>query len=364
MRGEKYMSLNMIPLKGWKTYILAIFITIIAYFVRAKLLHALGANLPYVTFYPAVMFSALYGGLSAGLLSTLLSGIIISVWIMGAIHSFGFTPTDLLGMIVFLTSCIILSFICATMHHTQKKLQLRTAELLERNSALIESDKNWARLSRLDLVGQMAASIGHEVRNPMTTVRGYLQMFRNNESYIAHRDRFDIMIAELDRANSIITEYLSLAKNKSIQLKKGNINTVIINLFPLIQANALELGHSVHLETNNIPDILFDKEELCQLILNLIRNSLEATPLGGTITIKTSLLNEQVVLSVHDTGPGIPQNILDQIGTPFLTTKDSGTGLGLSVCYKIAERNKASIQVKTSNHGTNFFIIFSKESYL
>jgi signal transduction histidine kinase len=358
------MSLHIVPLKGWKTYILAIVITTIAYFVRTELLHALGANLSYVTFYPAVMLAALYGGLSAGLLSTLLSGIVISIWIMESVHFFNFTSTDWLGMIVFLSSCIILSFICETMHHTQRKLQLRTAELLERNSALIESDKNWARLSRLNLVGQMAASIGHEVRNPMTTVRGYLQMFRNNESYIEHRDRFDIMIAELDRANSIITEYLSLAKNKTIQLKRDNINTVITNLFPLIQANALELGHSIQLETSNIPDILFDKEEICQLILNLIRNSLEATPPDGTITIRTSLIEELVVLSIHDTGPGIPQNILDQIGTPFLTTKDSGTGLGLSVCYKIAERNNASIQVKTSSHGTIFFIIFSKESYL
>jgi signal transduction histidine kinase len=358
------MSLQIVPLKGWKMYILSIFITILAYFVRTELLHALGATLPYVTFYPAVMFSALYGGIPAGILSTVLSGIIITFWIIGDIYSLEFTSTDWIGMIVFLTSCIILSYICDTMHRTQKKLQLRTAELLERNSALIESEKNWARLSRLHLVGQMAASIGHEVRNPMTTVRGYLQMFRNNESYIEHRDRFDIMIAELDRANSIITEYLSLAKNKAIHLKKGNINSVITNLFPLIQANALEIGHSVLLETNNVPDILFDKEEICQLILNLIRNSLEATPLGGTIVLRTSIVDEQVVLSVHDTGPGIPQNILDQIGTPFLTTKDAGTGLGLSVCYRIAERNKASIQVKTSNRGTNFFVIFSREAYL
>lgn len=358
------MSLQIVPLKGWKMYTFSIFITILAYFVRAELLHALGATLPYVTFYPAVMFSALYGGISAGILSTVLSGTIITFWIIGDIHSLEFTSTDWIAMIVFLTSCIIISSICNTMHCTQKKLQLRTAELLERNSALLESEKNWARLSRLHLVGQMAASIGHEVRNPMTTVRGYLQMFRNNEKYSEHSDRFDIMIAELDRANSIITEYLSLAKNKAIHLKKDNINIVITNLFPLIQANALEIGHSVLLETSNIPDILFDKEEICQLILNLIRNSLEATPLGGTITLRTSLMDEQVVLSVHDTGPGIPKNILDQIGTPFLTTKDAGTGLGLSVCYKIAERNKASIQVKTSNRGTNFFVIFSKEAHL
>jgi len=356
------MSLNLVPLKGWKTYILAIFITIVAYFVRVELLHTLGTNLPYVTFYPAVMLSALYGGLSAGLLSTLLSGIVISFWILGDTHSFNLTSTDWMGMIVFLTSCIMLSFICETMHCTQKKLQLRTAELLERNSAVIESDRNLARLSRLHLVGQMAASIGHEVRNPMTTVRGYLQMFRNNESYMEHRDRFDIMIAELDRANSIITEYLSLAKNKTIHLKKGNINSVITNLFPLIQASALEIGHTVNLETTNIPDILFDKAEICQLTLNLVRNSLEATPLGGMITIRTSLIDEQVALSVHDTGPGIPPNILDQLGTPFLTTKEKGTGLGLSVCYEIVERNKASIQVKTSNLGTTFFVMFSKES--
>lgn len=352
------MFLNKIPYRGWRTYLFAIFITIVAFFVRSELLHALGTSLPYVTFYPAVMFAALYGGLTAGLVTTSLSCFIISFWILGASQEITLSPTDWLGMIVFLTSSIILTCIVEAMHYAQKKVQQHTAELLERNYALIESEKKLARLDRLHLVGQMAASIGHEVRNPMTTVRGFLQMFRNSEKYIEHNDRFDIMIEEIDRANSIITEFLSLAKNKAINMKKDNLNDVIVNIFPLIQADALQTGHNIRLETSTIPDLFFDKKDICQLLLNLVRNSLEATPCDGTITIKTSLVDGHVVLSVLDTGHGIPKDILDQLGTPFLTTKDTGTGLGLSVCYKIAERNKAIIRIKTSHNGTEFSIYF------
>lgn len=83
-----------------------------------------------------------------------------------------------------------------------------------------------ARLDRLDLVGEMAASIGHEIRNPMTTVRGYLQIMRENKDYIQAKEHFDLMIEELDSANAIITDFLSLAQNKMVELKLGNLNSI------------------------------------------------------------------------------------------------------------------------------------------
>lgn len=204
----------------------------------------------------------------------------------------------------------------------------------------------------------MAASISHEIRNPITTVRGYLQLFVNKAKFVEHHAQFQTMIDELDRANSIITEYLSLAKNKPVQMKRGNINTVLTTLFPLLQADALHAGLNIVLKTTTIPDTYFDEKELRQLVLNLVRNGIEATPYGGIVTIDTYTINGTVILAIQDRGTGITAEALEKIGTPFFTTKSNGTGLGLAVCYRIAQRHKADIQVETSAGGTTFLVKF------
>lgn len=215
-----------------------------------------------------------------------------------------------------------------------------------------------ARFDRLNLVGEMAAGIGHEVRNPLTTVRGYLQMFQHRPQYADHREQFTTMIEELDRANSIITEFLSLAKSKSVDLKPGNLNGTIHALFPLLQAEAMRQGHQIQSDIGDIPTLCYDDKEIRQLILNLVRNGLEAMENSGMITIETYMDKDHIVLTVADTGSGIPPEVLEKLGTPFITTKEGGTGLGLSVCYRIAERHDAKIEVKTSPKGTKFFVKF------
>ncbi|CQR70065.1 sporulation kinase [Sporomusa ovata] len=216
------------------------------------------------------------------------------------------------------------------------------------------------RLDRLNIVGEMAASIGHEIRNPLTTVRGYLQMFGMKDKYAEHKEQFSTMIEELDRANLIITEFLSLAKNKVVDFQRANLNEIITTLLPLLQAEALHRGNlELKIELGEIPDLELDKKEMRQLLMNLVRNAEEALLSNGTIVIRTGLDEGKVFLSVQDSGHGISKDILDKLGTPFLTTKDNGTGLGLPVCYRIAERHKAKIKVKTGVNGTTFFVEFN-----
>ena len=219
-------------------------------------------------------------------------------------------------------------------------------------------EQEMTKLDRLNVVGEMAASIGHEVRNPMTTVRGFLQMIKMKQQYQELHDTFDIMIDELDRANSIISEYLTLAKNKTANLEPASLNSIIRTLYPLVQADALRLGHDICLNLDDLPEILLNEKDIRQLILNIVRNGIEAMETHGVITIKTYIENENIVLAISDTGKGMSQEIREKLGTPFLTTKDSGTGIGLSVCYRIVERHKATIHVETSLNGTTFFIHF------
>lgn len=219
-------------------------------------------------------------------------------------------------------------------------------------------EKEMSRLERLNIVGEMAATIAHEIRNPMTTVRGFLQMFKGKNEYARDKEHFELMIDELDRANEIITEFLSLAKKKDACMSYQNLNAVIESLYPLIQADALGADKNVNLELGDIPDLMVDDKEIRQIILNLSRNGLQAMPSRGNLTIRTFIGGEAVVLAVQDQGTGIPPDLLDKLGTPFLSTKENGTGLGLAVCYSIAARHKAIIKIDTSPAGTIFFIRF------
>lgn len=212
---------------------------------------------------------------------------------------------------------------------------------------------------RMNMVGSMAATVAHEIRNPMTTVRGYLQVMGRKQEYIKDKEKFRLMIEEIDRANSIIREYLSLSREKLVIFKQCSLNNIIEALFPLIQADATSSKVSVNLNLISIPELQLDENEIRQLLLNLVRNGIEAMPNGGNLDICTFLEDDKVVLSIADHGGGIPSHILDKLGTPFITTKDTGTGLGLPICYQIVHRHSATIKISTSHEGTIFFIYFS-----
>jgi signal transduction histidine kinase len=192
----------------------------------------------------------------------------------------------------------------------------------------------------------------------MTIVRGYLQLLRENEEYVQEIEYFDLMIEELDRANSIITEFLSLAKNKIVDMTLINLNSIISKSLPLMQVKAMSKDHYIKLELSELPDLLFDQKEIRQLILNLVNNGLEAMLSTGEVVIKTFIENGMEVLAVQDQGYGINRELLDKLGTPFFTTKDQGTGLGLAVCYRIANRHNAKIDIETSSAGTTFYVRF------
>ncbi|ATW23917.1 ATP-binding protein [Candidatus Formimonas warabiya] len=218
-----------------------------------------------------------------------------------------------------------------------------------------------SRLDRLNSVGEMAACIGHEIRNPMTTVRGFLQILGEKEECLKYRESFTLMIEELDRCNSIITEFLSFAGKKDTNPELVNLNAIVEAIRPLILADAVIDDKNVIFELDPVPDLLLDRNEIRQLILNLTRNGLEAMSAGATLLIRTYWEGNEVVLLVKDQGSGIDASVIEKIGTPFVTTKEKGTGLGLPVCYRIADKNNAAISFETGSTGTTFFVRFSKK---
>lgn len=211
-----------------------------------------------------------------------------------------------------------------------------------------------ARLDRLNLVGEMAAGISHEIRNPLTTVQGFLQFLSNKEDIQHYKSHIALMLDELERANSIISEFLSMGKTKPTELKIQNLNKIVWALAPLIEADARRYDKYLEMDLKDVPDLLLDEEEIRQVILNLARNGLEAMEPEGTLTLKTDFVNNTVILAVKDQGKGIDSQILEKLGTPFFTTKEHGTGLGLATCFGIAARHNGSLVIASGPTGSTF----------
>jgi PAS domain S-box-containing protein len=222
----------------------------------------------------------------------------------------------------------------------------------------VKMEAEIAKLDRLDLIGQMAGGLGHEIRNPLTAVRGFLQMLAQKEKFREERDCFELLISEIDRANSIITEFLSLAQKDSQIVETKNLNEILKKIRPLIETHALKLGINICFELENVPDMPANEKEIRQVILNLVQNGIEASRSHSMITVSTCYNNGYTLLSVKDEGCGIDSDVLSKLGTPFFTTKDSGTGLGLAVCYSIVERHRGRIDVETGCNGTKFTVYF------
>ncbi len=227
-----------------------------------------------------------------------------------------------------------------------------------------EMQRHLARLDELHVVSKIAASISHEVRNPMTTVRGFLQYLSVKQGCEAYKSYFDLMIEELDRANAIIAEFLSVARVKAEDKEVLNLNDIINIVSPLLEADALKNGHEIKLALDNIPNLLLSSKEIRQMILNFTRNAFEAMIQHGKVIIQTYRDEGNITLAIQDNGPGIDKSIVEKLGTPFVTTKEGGTGLGLAVCYGIAQRHGAVIDVNTGESGTTFFVKFPLGRFL
>ncbi|SDM85108.1 two-component system, sporulation sensor kinase A [Fictibacillus solisalsi] len=212
------------------------------------------------------------------------------------------------------------------------------------------------RSEALALLGQMAAGIAHEIRNPLTSISGFIQLLQVNQ----HENQYIAIVeSELERINNIVGDFLDLSKPKEVALKEQNIEHVLKEVIALL--NLKTKNHNIQITEqyeSNLPDFYIDKNQMKQVFLNLLKNSMEAMPNGGQIKIVVNKgHHEQVLITIKDEGVGIPKEQLSILGQPFITTKENGTGLGLLICYKIIESHKGTLKVDSKvNEGTTVSI--------
>ncbi|SMC80202.1 ATP-binding protein [Sporomusa malonica] len=228
------------------------------------------------------------------------------------------------------------------------------------NNIIINSNVAAAQLDRLNFASDMAANLTHEIRNPLTTVHGFLQYFKRKEEQQQRIELYELMISELDKINHIITEFLALDKNKALRLDKLNLNILLQKLLPSILSKAAAKDIHITLAMPEIPELLLDKEEIGKAILHLVYNAIEASPPQGTVVIETRVTSEHIALLVKDYGSGIETSVLEKLGTPFITDKTNRLGLGLPLCLRIAELHNASLHIDTKESGTTVGLLFNK----
>ncbi|MGZ4111616.1 MAG: ATP-binding protein [Tumebacillaceae bacterium] len=228
-----------------------------------------------------------------------------------------------------------------------------------------ELQESMRRNDQLETVSQMAASIAHEVRNPMTSVQGFLQlMSKEVDPTHTHSMYLHVMEEDLKRINSIITEYLNFSRMGSDSLEDVWVGTLLHNTYTLLQSEANLKGIELILSlSGSDPLLIANANRLKQVLINLARNGMEAMIAqgGGKLTLALETTPDDIVLMVKDTGPGISTYDMERIFKPFYTTKETGTGLGLFVCKKIVEEHNGTIRVQTEEgYGTIFSIYLPK----
>jgi len=201
------------------------------------------------------------------------------------------------------------------------------------------------RIEKLATVGNLAAGIAHEIRNPLSSIKGYVTYFgslfdKNSEN----RKAADLMAEEVDRVNRVISELLEFARPSDLKLQQIAVKDLIDHSIRIIsheaQASGIEISKSI---PPDLSHLRADLDRLTQVLLNLYINAIQAMPGGGKLIIKAKQKGENLIIDIIDTGKGISPENLKHIFDPYFTTKNTGTGLGLAIAHKIVENHKGFI---------------------
>ncbi|WP_160725404.1 ATP-binding protein [Bacillus sp. USDA818B3_A] len=223
-------------------------------------------------------------------------------------------------------------------------------------------------LSRLSdkqaTAGQLAAGIAHEIRNPITAIKGFLQLLMGEND--GNKIYFEIIHSEIDRIEEILKELMVLAKPSKKKYERVNLEVLIEQVITLMATQALLNNIQIDTQFNYANMwLLGDTNQLKQVFINFIKNAIEAMPDGGGLQIKGELLiGGKLSISIVDQGGGIPPDILHQIGQPFFTTKENGTGLGMLVSRQIIKEHKGELCIDSNAAGTSVHVrlpLFSQE---
>jgi signal transduction histidine kinase len=217
------------------------------------------------------------------------------------------------------------------------------------------------QMEKLALAGEIAAGIAHEIRNPLTVIQGYIQLLQKSAAENSHdHEIYMLILEEIQRTNTIISDFLRFSRPDQPRVSMVQINELVENAAALLYGETLRKNVQFYFFPDPaLPPLPLDKDQVIQVFLNLFTNALQAMPRGGSLSVLTLLdkKRSQVLIHISDTGDGIDPANLGKIFTPFFTTRDEGTGMGLSITQNIVTAHDGQIWVEsTPGQGSRFTI--------
>ncbi len=223
-------------------------------------------------------------------------------------------------------------------------------------------EQQLARSQRLASLGRMAAGIAHEIRNPLGTLRGFAQYFGSKAEDDASKEYSNLMVGEVDRLNTIISTLLQFSRPRDPDFDEVNITELLEKTYKLMEYDFADSKMEIILENVCSETIEADSDLLLQVLLNLLKNSLNASKAGDSVTLSCQNNETSIFITITDTGVGMNREEREQMFDPFFTTRKAGTGLGLAVCYQIVEQHHGTFEVQSQvGQGTAVTIILPKQ---
>ncbi|MEX2461132.1 MAG: ATP-binding protein [Paenibacillaceae bacterium] len=275
------------------------------------------------------------------------------IWFISSCYIVGFYiflyNNKLLGLDIYLVavSTLFILFIVIALHKICLISHLQMAQIRK-----LEREQNYERIGQqqhLATIGQIAASIAHDIRNPLTSIQGFVQLIEKNEQRKDYKSYFQIIRSEITRIDALLREVLMLSKSHTVDKdswKNVHLNILLERLVLIMEPDALKSNIQIRLHLNHTPVVRGSEDKLQQVFMNLLRNAIEAISENGRIDIILNEFKGVAIIQFQDTGPGIELGSLNHLFTPFFTTKGEGTGLGLSICQSIIKAYDGEINVR------------------
>jgi two-component system sensor histidine kinase HydH len=242
-----------------------------------------------------------------------------------------------------------------------RRAQIAAEQLAEANRHLQEAEAQVRRTERLAALGQLSAGLAHEIRNPLSTIKGSAEMLLKNvdaNGAVAH-ELAGFISTEVDRTNALVTRFLDFARPLALHLEKTEITEVIDEAVAQVEKHTPPLDVSIYKNYSpDIPPLLIDRQLIERVLYNLILNAAQASPAKSSVTVKTRQLGQTLEISVIDRGTGIAPKDRESIFNPFFTTKSSGVGLGLAIVSKIVDEHGGQIDVESEPGAGSVFRVF------
>jgi two-component system, sporulation sensor kinase B len=236
--------------------------------------------------------------------------------------------------------------------------------LVERNIYQFAMLQQLQNADKLNAISQLAASVAHEIRNPMTTIRGFMQILKDEENLTPIQSRYiSVSLEELDRTQLIIDDFLSLARPITNEYGTISVSKVLIEIIDFMRPYGAISNVQLMENIENDIGMKGSASELKQLLLNILKNGIEAMPDRGILSIFSFRNGENAVVIIRDNGIGLTKQQISQLGQPYYSTKTKGTGLGLMISFNLIKRMHGKVQIDSQkNIGTSFTITFPFEN--